>query len=55
MSRKDYIKMAALFAEQRNKADAEAVLADLIWGYCDIAENDNPLFDRRRFIAACRK
>ena len=55
MSKKDYIIMARLFAEQKGKTDAEAVLADLIWGFCDMAQKDNPNFNRDRFIAACSK
>ena len=55
MSKKDYVKFAEMFREQKGKTDGEAVLADLIWGACQIFAEDNPNFDRMRFLKACHE
>lgn len=54
MSKKDYVKFAEMFKEQKGKENGQAVLADLIWGACELFAQDNPNFDRERFLAACK-
>ncbi len=61
MTKKDYIKLAKLISDTSNVIDGnhpEGQLfirtSNLIAGLCDILKEDNPRFDRERFITACR-
>ena len=53
MTKKDYIKLANLIKEKATGNDY-IFIDDLLDGLCTILEDDNPRFDRERFIAACR-
>lgn len=57
MSRKDYIKIARLFAEQRDPVTGHTPQGwlQLRDGMADILAEGNPNFDRQRFIAATEK
>lgn len=60
MTKKDYVKVAAMMKKLRkatgvyNAEGRTLVLAkDVEDGLADIFAEDNPLFDRERFIKAC--
>lgn len=57
MTRKDYVKFAALFAGEvaLSKQDgivAEGTIKSIIYSTADIFAQDNPRFDRQKFYAA---
>lgn len=56
MTRKDYIKLADLLKENREAWDrsptAVEAIDDIERGLCVILAEDNPNFDRQRFIDA---
>ncbi len=49
MTKKDYIKLAELIKEYNLQIDRPGYVLTL----CNILQEDNPRFDRERFIAAC--
>lgn len=62
MTRKDYIKFAALFAGEMALArsatavghyDRPGVVRNIIFSTADIFAQDNPRFDRDKFYTAC--
>lgn len=58
MTKKDYIKLAELISNTSHK-DVEENYQILIKEpfmdrLCDILQDDNPRFDRERFITACQ-
>ena len=57
MSRKDYIKVAELVKTELkaigNDSNCFGVLFSIVCGMADIFEDDNPNFDRLKFIDAC--
>ncbi|KKL25884.1 hypothetical protein LCGC14_2400810 [marine sediment metagenome] len=50
MTKKDYIKLAKLIKEYNIGIDHSGFVSHL----SQILKEDNPQFDRQRFIAACR-
>ena len=58
MTKKDYIKLAGLIKDSTlidtNGVRFISTAGDFIDDLCDILEEDNPKFDRERFIAACQ-
>lgn len=57
MTKKHYIKIAAVFKRakelENNDEDAVQVLHDLAYDLCTFFKEDNPNFDRERFMTAC--
>ncbi len=56
MSKKDYIKFAQMFKEQKDKAltlEAVAQITEIVKESADIFKADNPNFSRDRFLKAC--
>ena len=57
MSRKDYQLLAGVIYRRRQTdgslANVDTALADLAWTLADVLADDNPSFDRRRFVEAC--
>ena len=57
MTRKDYEKIANVLyfsaIELNTSETANIIYADLINSMADMLANDNPRFNRLRFIAAC--
>jgi len=54
MTKKDYIKLAELIKDKSTGNDAHIFVDDLLEGLCAILQDDNPRFDRERFIEACQ-
>ncbi len=52
MTRKDYVKVAAMFAAVHDDQDSTSVREYLMFGMADMFEADNPNFDRDRFVTA---
>lgn len=55
MTKKDYIKFASMLAIKRPGRRSTGYWEDLISRIANIFADDNPSFDRERFIAACHK
>lgn len=55
MTRKDYIAIAAAIKASQMPAtnETEASLRELAIRLCSIMANDNPRFDRTKFLDAC--
>ena len=56
MSRKDYVAIAAILADERKYAadeEARVVLAAVASRMASLFADDNARFDRNRFLAAC--
>jgi thermostable 8-oxoguanine DNA glycosylase len=59
MSRKDYIKIAAILADYSKKANTPPFSFDhfafgkAVNDFADMFANDNPNFNRAKFIEAC--
>ena len=57
MTRKDYIKFADMLknqgAPQLENPDQYGLWCRIVQGTADIFEEDNPNFDRDRFLQAC--
>jgi hypothetical protein len=56
MSRKDYIKMAALLKAQREgiqNLESLKIVDSVIKATADMFAEDNPRFDRDRYLKAC--
>lgn len=59
MTRKDYVKIAQVFADQINTEHSQKnsagvlTLARSVRSMADMLQSDNPRFDRARFTAAC--
>lgn len=51
MTRKDYVMIAEVIATSWHGSDETQ--ADLANNFADVLENDNPRFDRDRFLTAC--
>lgn len=50
MTKKNYVQIAAILSEAGQYGDpVDYITAEL----CDVFAQDNPRFDRERFIAAC--
>jgi hypothetical protein len=55
MTRKDYELIAKVFAEVDTCSDGAAeVVEELAHALANALADDNPRFDRARFLAACR-
>jgi len=58
MTKKDYIKLAELVSTHTiydDDRELDILYKDtIVDSLCDILEDDNPRFDRERFIAACK-
>ncbi len=57
MTTKHYVKMAATFAAayKLNRKKCEIKNLDkLVETYCETAREDNPRFDKSRFLEACK-
>lgn len=55
MTKKDYIKLAELINDQTAIPSQQFICKEaFINGLCSILKEDNPRFDRERFIAACK-
>ena len=52
MTRKDYIAIANAICEASHTAPSAAI-DTLAHKLADVCANDNPRFDRQRFLAAC--
>ncbi len=52
MTRKDYVKVAAMFAACHDDQDATSVRDYLLYGMADMFQADNSRFDRGRFVRA---
>lgn len=50
MSRKEYVKVAAIFAKYKH----HSVVDSLVLEFVHLFEADNASFDRDRFIRACK-
>lgn len=59
MTRKDYIKLAAAIKKARQDImfydNAQAAIESVVTGLADALGDDNPRFDRERFVKACAK
>jgi hypothetical protein len=61
MSRKNYTKMAAMFklgfatAKKQSNIEGEACIMALLNAYMETALEDNPRFDKKKFLKACGK
>lgn len=54
MTRKDYVMIAEVFAHFGQMIELEETIgADLAYKFADRFEEDNPRFDRHRFLVAC--
>ena len=54
MTKKDYIKLAKLVYGQTSVTESNRITRDtFIVALCDILKEDNPRFDRVRFLTAC--
>ena len=58
MTKKDYIKLAAVIRYAVNKSEQRDLLLnhcvrDIATELADVCSNDNPRFDRARFFDAC--
>jgi hypothetical protein len=55
MTKKDYIKFAAMFANRRayQTGDKVDLWERLVYATADIFAADNDRFDRARFLSAC--
>lgn len=60
MTKKDYIKIAAVFSQYRDHAGnwpqspwRHTAAQELSSRFADMLAQDNPRFDRARFLAAC--
>jgi|SanBayMetagenome_1026888.scaffolds.fasta_scaffold01250_23 hypothetical protein len=54
MTRKDYVLIAGVFAHFGKICDLEETIgADLAYKFADVLEEDNPRFDRHKFLVAC--
>ena len=57
MTRKDYVRFAAMFKSLRSQLmflrNSGLVLENVANKTADIFEQDNPAFDRARFLKAC--
>jgi len=59
MTRKDYEKIAAVFADYKrysenwNSAFRMTAIREFAPRICDMLAQDNPRFDRARFLKAC--
>jgi hypothetical protein len=57
MTKKHYIKIAALIRKQADRDDLngyqDEMLHDLTTDLCAILKDDNPAFDKDRFMTAC--
>lgn len=51
MSRKHYKEMAAVFKKHRANMPHHLFLV-MLADFCDMLQNDNPRFDRQRFMEA---
>lgn len=49
----EFKKRLALAAEVPHSAETRAGVESAIAGFCDVAEQFNPRFDRARFMSAC--
>ncbi len=63
MTKKDYIKLANLIKEERQyfadwqqagMGSIQVPLDHLLHGLCYILSEDNPRFDKERFLTACK-
>ena len=58
MSRKDYIAIAAVFrhvaAEHTPDSPGRVTVDTLAEDVASVLQNDNPRFDRSRFLTACK-
>ena len=53
MTRRDYIAIAAAIQGADKYDDGEAISASIIERIADVMAQDNPRFDRARFLKAC--
>lgn len=58
MSKKHYLKIAAIFKAKLGDPYPQtelrtAILKDVATSLCEVLKDDNPNFDRTRFLEAC--
>lgn len=56
MSRKTYIELARVIREHTPRADlvrGDILLGSIAYALVEVCEQDNPRFDRERFLIAC--
>lgn len=56
LSRKHYVDIARVIADYRHRSDGEDwPWEGLVQDLCDMMAEDNPRFDRAKFVAACKE
>jgi hypothetical protein len=53
MTRKDYVMIADILKGQQKAHNDLETIEEIAYNFADVLEEDNPRFDRHRFLVAC--
>lgn len=53
MTRKDYVMIADILKGQQKAHNDLETIEEIAYSFADVLEEDNPRFDRHKFLVAC--